>query len=79
MRASQRERFGALASGLHYAGTLALRTLCAWHAQARRQHLLRLAVGVSSRVSLLRRGVRALMKGATMGQACACCVLTSAH
>ena len=79
MRASQRERLGALASGLHYAGTLALRTFGAWHAQARRQHLLRLAVCASSRVSLLRRGVRALMKAATMGQACACRVLTRAY
>ena len=35
LRASQRERLGVLASGLHYAGTLALRAFRAWHGQAR--------------------------------------------
>lgn len=79
-----------LASGLHYAGTLALRAFRAWHVQARRQHTLRVAVCASWRVSLLRRGVRALVRGAAMGQAwaypvlalcvpCACPVLAFAH
>ena len=69
LRASQRERLGVLASGLHYAGTLALRAFRAWHVQARRQHALRVAVCASCRASLLRRGVRALVTGAAMGQA----------
>jgi hypothetical protein len=64
-----------LASGLHYAGTLALRACRAWHVQARRQHTLRVAVCASWRVSLLRRGVRALVRGAAMGQAWAYPVL----
>ena len=60
------QKLGALASGLHFEGAFTLKIFNAWRQQAKRQAIMRLLVGGSSRKSLLRRGFCAAREHATM-------------